>query len=64
MLLLQPQHDNDLCEEPHIRAHGTIATSRGATEPWLICPAAILGKVEDGLDLDSNDEWESGEELA
>jgi len=58
-------HDNDLCEEPHIRCswyHCHVPWSHPSH--GLICPAAILGKVEDGMDLDSNDEWESGEELA
>src|SRR6267142_1266358 len=58
-------HENDLCEEPHIRCswyHCHV--------PWghpshsLVCPAAILGRVEDGMDLDSDDLWSESSNLA
>jgi len=58
-------HDNDLCKEPHIRCswyHCHV--------PWthpghgLVCPAAILGKVEDRMDLDSDKLWSEGSDFA
>ena len=58
-------HDNDLCEEPHI-----CCSWYHCHIPWahpghgLVCPAAILGRVEDGMDLDSDELWSESSNLA